>query len=745
MTDFTQAIPVLPEPDWHAVAGIPIVDAGTPLEALGLSRDFSVWPAYHKLGIPHAIPECHARGEVFERLLRVAAALPGGVRLVVLDAWRPFAVQQYLYDSLSSALAAHYPRAGEAELERLTRQFVSPPSSSREAPSPHLTGGAVDVTLCDAQGRWLDMGSAFDEAVPASYTAYFERLAELGGEGAPVAQRRQAERGGELLAQRHRRTEAGQPGDRLHRMLGGFQQALGQGQAFGLQPLADGGAGELAEMPGEGPPAHQHPLCQAVQAVRLVEVLPQPHQQLAETAVLGAVRQRLLDELGLAALPMRRHHQAPGQVIGSLRAEPLAHQVQAAVDAGDGACRGQQAVVLDVQHVGLHPHRREAPSEILRPHPVGGGAATVEQPSLGQHEGPQAQAHQLRTACTGRDQRIQQRLWRTLVWIAPARHDHGLRLGQRFQPGLGLDGEPHRGSQPARLGGADTQVEGLRAGVVALLAEHQAGHRQVERTDAVEGHHGHGLAGHAHLGGYERVGPILAKVVSQATHSLRRAGTRIRLTHSGGNAMSARQPKRALLVIDVQNEYVSGNLRIEFPAIQSSLERIGAAMDAAHAAGIPIVVVQHLAPADSPLFARGSRQAELHEVVASRPYQHKVEKQLASSFVGTGLADWLRERDIDTLAVVGYMTQHCDDSTIRQAIHEGWQVEYLHDASGSVPYRNRAGQASAEEIHRIFGIVLQSSFAAVLSTEEWLESLAGRHVPERDNIYDSNQRALANR
>ncbi|MGI1072258.1 hypothetical protein ACRCQW_30360, partial [Pseudomonas aeruginosa] len=78
MTDFTQAIPVLPEPDWHAVAGIPIVDAGTPLEALGLSRDFSVWPAYHKLGIPHAIPECHARGEVFERLLRVAAAHPRG-------------------------------------------------------------------------------------------------------------------------------------------------------------------------------------------------------------------------------------------------------------------------------------------------------------------------------------------------------------------------------------------------------------------------------------------------------------------------------------------------------------------------------------------------------------------------------------------------------------------------------------------------------------------------------------------
>ncbi|EOQ79849.1 hypothetical protein K652_13251 [Pseudomonas aeruginosa VRFPA02] len=38
MTDFTQAIPVLPEPDWQAVAGIPIVDAGTPLEARTVRR-----------------------------------------------------------------------------------------------------------------------------------------------------------------------------------------------------------------------------------------------------------------------------------------------------------------------------------------------------------------------------------------------------------------------------------------------------------------------------------------------------------------------------------------------------------------------------------------------------------------------------------------------------------------------------------------------------------------------------------
>ena len=77
-------------------------------------------------------------------------------------------------------------------------------------------------------------------------------------------------------------------------------------------------------------------------------------------------------------------------------------------------------------------------------------------------------------------------------------------------------------------------------------------------------------------------------------------------------------PRRALIVIDVQNEYVSGDLPIEYPEVQSSLANIGRAMDAARAAGVPVVVVQNFAPGGSPIFARGSDGAELHPVVASR-------------------------------------------------------------------------------------------------------------------------------
>ncbi|MBU6993520.1 cysteine hydrolase family protein [Ferrovum myxofaciens] len=199
--------------------------------------------------------------------------------------------------------------------------------------------------------------------------------------------------------------------------------------------------------------------------------------------------------------------------------------------------------------------------------------------------------------------------------------------------------------------------------------------------------------------------------------------------------------RRALLVIDVQNEYVTGNLPIEYPAIRHSLTNICRAMDAALLADVPVIVVQNTLPAGAPVFSKGSPGWELHPSVRSRPYSHYIEKTLPSAFAGTDLAGWLSRNDIDTLVVVGYMTHNCADSTIKHALHAGLAVEFLTDAAGSLPYDNHAGRATAEEIHRVFTVVLQSRFAAVATTDEWIEALkTGKALP-RDNIYGSNQRA----
>lgn len=205
--------------------------------------------------------------------------------------------------------------------------------------------------------------------------------------------------------------------------------------------------------------------------------------------------------------------------------------------------------------------------------------------------------------------------------------------------------------------------------------------------------------------------------------------------------LDAKPPRRALAVIDVQMEYSTGSLRIEHPPVAQTLANIGRAMDGAHAAGIPVVVVQHSAPPESPVFTKGSAHWQLHPAVASRPRAHLIEKTYASVYTGTDFAAWLENQGIDTLSVVGYMTHNCDAATIFEAAHRGLQVEWLQDASGALPYANEAGQASAEEIHRVFSVVFQTGFAAVGSTAAWLAAVqAGKTLP-KSNILASNQAA----
>lgn len=202
-------------------------------------------------------------------------------------------------------------------------------------------------------------------------------------------------------------------------------------------------------------------------------------------------------------------------------------------------------------------------------------------------------------------------------------------------------------------------------------------------------------------------------------------------------------PRRALIVIDVQNEYVTGDLPIEYPPVQASLANIGRAIDAAHAQSVPVIVVQHVSPPSSPLFAQGSHGAALHPVVAGRAYDHFIEKALPSSFAGTDLADWLAAHEIDTLSVVGYMTQNCNVSTVLHALHAGMKVEYLTDATGAVPYENEAGYASAEEIHRTFTVVMQARFAAVVSTDAWIDAVKAGKPLAGGSIAASNKKARA--
>lgn len=202
-------------------------------------------------------------------------------------------------------------------------------------------------------------------------------------------------------------------------------------------------------------------------------------------------------------------------------------------------------------------------------------------------------------------------------------------------------------------------------------------------------------------------------------------------------------PQRALLVIDVQHEYITGQLKVEYPPLSVSLPNIGRVMDGAARQSIPIVVINHVSPQGSPVFGRGSAGCMVHETVAKRRCDFTFEKSLPSALEGTPLLMWLAERGINTITLVGYTTNNCLDSTAKHGLHAGLTVELLPDACGTFSYTNKAGAATAEEIHRSFCVIVQSRFGAVATTDEWLAAIGEQRSLERDSPVESRRRAHA--
>ena len=94
------------------------------------------------------------------------------------DGYRPLQVQQYLYTFFSEQIKRNHPSFTEEQILTETLKYVAFPSLNPIHPAPHLTGGAIDLTLGDLEGNVLDMGTAFDELDKKSSTRYFEHHPE---------------------------------------------------------------------------------------------------------------------------------------------------------------------------------------------------------------------------------------------------------------------------------------------------------------------------------------------------------------------------------------------------------------------------------------------------------------------------------------------------------------------------------------------------------------------------------------
>jgi nicotinamidase-related amidase len=196
---------------------------------------------------------------------------------------------------------------------------------------------------------------------------------------------------------------------------------------------------------------------------------------------------------------------------------------------------------------------------------------------------------------------------------------------------------------------------------------------------------------------------------------------------------------RALVVVDVQNEYFGGPLEIQYPPREDSLANIVRVIEHANSRGLPVIAVQHTAPADFPVFAHGSDSWALHPKVAglaTADWKH-VTKHYGSVFAGTDVAEWLTEHGIDTITVVGYMTNNCDIATAADAEARGFATEVLSDATGAIHLTNDAGSVPAKQLHESLMVLLNSNFAAVATTDRWLEAAEAKEPLAKSNLVES--------
>ncbi|WP_353650439.1 isochorismatase family protein [Nakamurella sp. A5-74] len=198
-------------------------------------------------------------------------------------------------------------------------------------------------------------------------------------------------------------------------------------------------------------------------------------------------------------------------------------------------------------------------------------------------------------------------------------------------------------------------------------------------------------------------------------------------------------PTRALVLVDIQQEYFSGPLEIQYPAPTDSVQKIAAVIDAATAASVPVVAVQHTAGDEAPIFNPTTPGFALHPDIEQRrtPEWKMITKQFGSVFAGTDLLAWLQEHAIETITLVGYMTNNCIITSAAEAETHGIAAEVLSDATGAISISNDAGHVDAKTVHTTLMAVLNSNFAAVGPTEAWMTALRLGQALPKDNLLSS--------
>lgn len=179
-------------------------------------------------------------------------------------------------------------------------------------------------------------------------------------------------------------------------------------------------------------------------------------------------------------------------------------------------------------------------------------------------------------------------------------------------------------------------------------------------------------------------------------------------------------PKRALLIIDLQNDYFPGG-KWTLSGIDAAADNAAKVLDAARKAGDLVVHIRHEFPtANAPFFAPGSPGAEIHGKVKPLPNETVILKHQINSFRDTGLKAVLDQHGITDVVICGAMSHMCVDAATRASNDLGYACTVVHDACASRDLEFNGVTVPAAQAHAAFMSALQFGYAKSVSTEQHL-------------------------
>lgn len=172
-----------------------------------------------------------------------------------------------------------------------------------------------------------------------------------------------------------------------------------------------------------------------------------------------------------------------------------------------------------------------------------------------------------------------------------------------------------------------------------------------------------------------------------------------------------------LMIIDLQNaiDDISWGVRNNSDAE----ENIATLLSRWRELTLPILHVKHMSTDPSSTYYPGKSGNDFKTEVEPKSDEQVLEKGTNSAFIGTGLDEILREKEISELVITGVVTNNSVEATARMAGNLGYKTTVVSDATFTFGQKDFSGQFhAADVVHNMSLSNLDGEYASVLTSHD---------------------------